>query len=287
MKTVNSLSGGKTSSYIAVHYPADLEVFALVCMDDHNANAHWQKYYKDHGIRQKVNDRLQKYCSDYPEFRATAEDPKTIIAMLDLEQMLGREIIWLRGVGFETMLNRRKFLPNQHQRFCTYLMKIKPIFKFLFRYHELPVRMRIGYRYDEMERKDRYNSAFKYATHCEYRPKSQTWIHRWKEIQYTVGEFPLIDDKITHYEIQQFWKDKDIDFPKDSNCQFCFWKQPQQLRKNFETNAPIMYCAGIHEMLKDATMRKDYSLLEIQKIGIQQDFLFGTGSGCQAGFCTD
>lgn len=29
MKTVNSLSGGKTSSYIAVHYPADIEVFAL------------------------------------------------------------------------------------------------------------------------------------------------------------------------------------------------------------------------------------------------------------------
>ena len=30
MKTVNSLSGGKTSSYMAVHYPADYNVFALV-----------------------------------------------------------------------------------------------------------------------------------------------------------------------------------------------------------------------------------------------------------------
>jgi diphthamide synthase (EF-2-diphthine--ammonia ligase) len=34
--TINSLSGGKTSSYLAVHYPADIEVFAVVCIDDHN-----------------------------------------------------------------------------------------------------------------------------------------------------------------------------------------------------------------------------------------------------------
>ena len=34
MKTVNSLSGGKTSSYIAIHYPADYNVFALVHSDD-------------------------------------------------------------------------------------------------------------------------------------------------------------------------------------------------------------------------------------------------------------
>jgi len=36
MKTVNSLSGGKTSAYLAAHFPADLDVFALVCIDDHN-----------------------------------------------------------------------------------------------------------------------------------------------------------------------------------------------------------------------------------------------------------
>lgn len=34
MKTVNSLSGGKTSSYIAVHYPADYDIFALVKVKD-------------------------------------------------------------------------------------------------------------------------------------------------------------------------------------------------------------------------------------------------------------
>ena len=34
MVTVNSLSGGKTSSYMAVHYPADYNIFALVTIED-------------------------------------------------------------------------------------------------------------------------------------------------------------------------------------------------------------------------------------------------------------
>lgn len=58
MKTVNSLSGGKTSSYIAVHYPADIEVFALCCIDSHNAGRDIDKL-----LMQMTNDKLQKYCS--------------------------------------------------------------------------------------------------------------------------------------------------------------------------------------------------------------------------------
>ncbi len=96
MKTVNSLSGGKTSSYIAVHYPADLEIFALCCIDCHNAGKNIDKKMK-----QMTNDKLQKYCSDMPEFVATSEDPKILKVMFDLEQKIGREIIWLRGKGWE------------------------------------------------------------------------------------------------------------------------------------------------------------------------------------------
>ena len=34
MKTVNSISGGKTSAYIAKHYPADINIFSLVRIED-------------------------------------------------------------------------------------------------------------------------------------------------------------------------------------------------------------------------------------------------------------
>ena len=34
MKSINSLSGGKTSSYLAYHYPADYNLFSLIRIED-------------------------------------------------------------------------------------------------------------------------------------------------------------------------------------------------------------------------------------------------------------
>jgi hypothetical protein len=282
MKTVNSLSGGKTSAYLAAHFPADLDVFALVCIDDHNAGGTIDKK-----IKQMANDRLQKYCSHWPEFRATSEDPAILKTMFDLEQFIGREIIWLRGMGWEEMLRKQQAIPNIAKRFCTTILKIVPIFEFLYKYHELPVNMRIGYRYDEAERAGSFTDSIKYPFHCQFYPNSNKWLHRWEDIKWRTGEFPLIDHKVHHYKIASFWKDKPIAFPPDSNCQNCFWKDPQQLRKNFDNNKQIMYWAAIQEGLYDHTFRSDLSLLQISKLSVQQDFFFGTGAGCSSGGCTD
>lgn len=286
MKTVNSLSGGKTSSYLAYNYPADLEIFSLVCIDSHNAGGRIDKK-----LKQMANDKLQEYCSHQNEFVATSEDPVILKTMFDLEQIIGREIIWLRGIGWEQMLAIKKAIPNMDKRFCTTILKMQPIFEFLFMYHSLPVKMRVGYRYDEMERADKFTDMWKYSTHCEYRPKSDTWIHRWLEIIWRIGEFVLINNKINHINVVDFWKpfiEKNlIRFAEDSNCQNCFWKDPQQLRKNFDNNPAIMYWSAIQEELYDHTFKDNISLLSIAKMGLQLDFNFGTGSGCQAGFCTD
>lgn len=91
MTTVNSISGGKTSAFMAVNYPADYNVFSLVCLDDTNCAP------KDKSIIQYVNAKIEKYIPEYGEFIATAEDPKTLYVMRDLEQLMGREIIWVRG----------------------------------------------------------------------------------------------------------------------------------------------------------------------------------------------
>lgn len=161
MKTFNSISGGKTSAYMAVHFPADYEVFSLVCIDDVKCMP------ADKKVIQKVNDKLQKYCPHKPEFIATAEDDITLTAVLDLEQMLGREIIWLRGDSFETINKRRKALPNQFKRFCTTEMKTDVMFEFwLYRIGE-PVSMRLGFRYDEEERWDNFKTEYKYPVACK------------------------------------------------------------------------------------------------------------------------
>lgn len=282
MKTVNSLSGGETSSYLAAHYPADIELFALVCIDDHNAGKGI-----DRKLMQMANDKLQKYCCQQNEFVATSEDPLILKTMFDLEQHLGREIIWLRGIGWEQMLAIKAAIPNMSKRFCTTILKMIPIFEFLYMYHSLPVKMRVGFRYDEMERMDKFTDTMKHSFRCEYQPKSNRWIHRWDEIAWRVGDFPLIYDKIIHPMVKAYWADKGIVFPPDSNCQNCFWKHEQQLRKNYDTNPNIMKWAAVMEVLYGYTFKDNNSLLEVAKMGLQMDFFFGTGSGCQAGFCTD
>jgi hypothetical protein len=282
MKTINSLSGGKTSSFIAVHYPADIDVFALCCIDDHNAGKNIDK-----AMKQRVNDRLQKYSSDYTEFVATSEDPKILKVVFDLEQMIGREIVWLRGMGWEEMIRFKKAIPNMNKRFCTTIMKMEPIFKFLFKYTELPVQMRIGYRFDEQERINLFNEDYKYPQRCQYREKSGTWIQRWETIKWRIGEFPLIDNPTFHHQVHEYWEDKDLDFPEDSNCLNCFWKQPEQLARNFKTDNAIMQWSKIQEDVSGHTFKEKLNFHQIERIPPQFEFNYGTGSGCRAGFCTD
>ena len=107
-----------------------------------------------------------QYVSDKigQEFIATAESDLTLKAVIDLEQLIGQEIIWVTGKTFE-QVNRKatggKGLPNQQWRFCTTEMKMRPIFDWWFKNINEKVKMGIGFRYDEMERADRFSTSFK------------------------------------------------------------------------------------------------------------------------------
>ena len=98
MKTVNSLSGGKTSSYIAKHYPADANVFSLVRTDDVDC------LFPDKKVRQIVSDKLGK------DFIGTLEQDTIIYTMLDLEQFIGQEIDWISGETFDNIIKRKDIM---------------------------------------------------------------------------------------------------------------------------------------------------------------------------------
>jgi hypothetical protein len=288
MIRVNSLSGGKTSSYIAANYPADLNVYALVCIDNHNANAG----KLDKKLIQIVNDKLQKYCSNMPEFIATAEDPLTIRTMLELEQFIGSEIIWVRGVGFDEAINLKQSIPNSNKRWCTTILKIYPIFWLLYLYFELPVIMRIGYRADEEERAERFKESIKFPYYCQLHktPKkgglgNTEWFQRWIEHPFRVPEFVLIDDGIVKSDINSYWDDKPVIFPEDTNCQFCFWKNVNRLIKNFDNQPSLMHWAMVQEGIYGHRFHDGISMNGLKHSGVQQD-LFGGFSGCQGGYCT-
>ena len=95
MKTVNSLSGGKTSSYIAANYPADYDVFSLVRIEDKAC------LFPDEKIRKQVEDKLQA------PFIGTVEDDTIIYTMLDLEQYNGREIKWETGLDLAEVVKTK------------------------------------------------------------------------------------------------------------------------------------------------------------------------------------
>ena len=280
--TVNSLSGGRTSSYLAVHYPADIDVFALVVADCHNSNP---RFTRDKKLVQLVNDKIQKHSIIKDRVVSTPEDVNTIKVVLNLEQKIGREIRWVRDISFEEMMNQKKAIPNIKMRFCSFMLKIKPIFEYLMVQGHSYVDMRIGYRYGEENRMKEFTTDIKYVDSVNLYGAGK---NNWRTVTWRKGSFPLIEDRIIYPIIIKYWKDfPEFEFPEDSNCQMCFWKAHQQLRKNFDTNFNIMMWAAIQEKIRGRRFKKDMSLLQISKIGVQESFVFGTGSGCGSGMCTN
>lgn len=269
MKTLNSISGGKTSSYLAKHYPADYNVFSLVRIEDTECTP------KDKKLVQLVSDKIGM------EFIATAESDKTLKVVLDLEQLIGTEIKWLTGETFEEIIKRKKYLPNQRIRFCTTEMKIKPIANFCRNEIKEIVKTRLGIRYDEENRINYNNTDFKFHNGFSKNGKNKWITEKYRELEY-----PLVNDKIEHYQVYLWSLSTKLDFPNDSNCVGCFHKPAQQLRKNWDEETLKMKWFSNQEIEK-RRFKKEMSMAEIRKIGLQNDFFFGTGSTCNSGGCTD
>jgi hypothetical protein len=262
------LSGGKTSSYLAYHYPADYNIFSLVRIEDLKCTP------KDKDLVKYVSDKIGI------DFIATAESDKTLYVMRDLEQLLGKEIIWVTGLTFEQMIKKKGGgLPNMKWRFCTTELKLRPIFDWWFNNINQKISMGIGFRYDEKERADRFSKSFKGIV------GKKGIRNKWDTLEWREGYFPLIRNRINHTKVKDWANSTNLIFPPDSNCVGCFWKPLQQLRKNWEDEPNKMQ--WFSDMETKAKWKKEATYEQIKKIGLQQDFIFGTGSGCQAGYCTD
>lgn len=219
MKTINSLSGGKTSSYIAANYPADYNIFALVRTDDKKC------MFPDAKVRQMVSDKIGH------EFIGTLEDDTIIYTMLDLEQFIGQEIVWVTGKTFDEVItnkNGKTFIPQVNRRTCTSEMKVVPIKNWWFENINEPVEMRIGFRANEMSRaKTMLNKTDANGLQTEkFVVGSRGENRKWKEIKWRKPVFPLIDDGVFKDKVVEYWKDKPVRFAKFNNCIGCFHAEP-------------------------------------------------------------
>ena len=222
MKTVNSLSGGKTSAYIAANYPADYDVFSLVRTSDKNC------LYPDKKLRQIVSDKIGT------EFIGTLEDDVIIHTMLDLEQFIGRGITWVTGKTFDEIIVRgdKKYLPNVTQRFCTTQMKLEPIFKWWQKEISKPIETRIGYRANEHNRAKTMLSKLNKDGLSTYKTivGKRGTRNKWADIGWQKPMFPLIKDNIYKDQVEKYWKDKNVRFAYMNNCIGCFHRNAALLK---------------------------------------------------------
>ena len=287
MKTVNSLSGGKTSSYIAANYPADYNVFSLVRTDDKKC------LFPDAKIRQEVSDRLGT------EFIGTLEEDMIIYTMLDLEQFIGSKIDWVTGKTFDETVTRGKGgkvqLPNPMRRFCTVEMKIEPIFNWWKENIKEVVETRIGFRANEtrrantmIERCEPTNGIMTFKTIVGKSKNGKR--NKWADIPYQIPRFPLIEDNIFKDKIENYWNGKGVRFAYMNNCVGCMHRNPLLLRKMFDKEPTKMNWFVETEKkaiksYKNNQWRSDVTYEQIGKSLSQFDLFDDDFNECDSGHC--
>ena len=275
MKTVNSLSGGKTSSYIAANYPADYNIFSLVRTNDKNV------LFPDAKIRQIVSDRIGH------EFIGTLEEDTIIYTMLDLEQYIGQEIIWLSDKTFEDIIEKRSgYLPNLMTRYCTVDMKVKPIAQWCYDNTELPVEMRIGFRANEMSRaKTMIERAVDGVENFKFKVGHKNGRNKWKELPYRMTRFPLIDDGIFKDTIENYWQDKPVRFAYKNNCVGCFHRSEIFLKHMSQRDEKQFDWFVRMEQKNGCTFKSGVTYEKIKNHKLQLDLFDDDFNDCDSGYC--
>lgn len=259
IKRVVSISGGKSSAYVAANYPADRYVFALVTTLDRAC------LYPDPKIRQEVSDRIGR------EFIGTLEDDIIIHTILDLEQYLGKSIEFVVGKPFEQL--RKNSVPNIMWRFCTTSMKIKPIFDWWKDNFDSPVDMLIGFRSGEERR------AKKMLESC-----NENGLREYNKTGWEKPLFPMIQDGIRRDQVSNFWADKRVRFAHMNNCVGCFHRNPLVLRKMFELHPEKMEVFIKEEERKNSRFKSEVSYSQIKRHKPQNEINFEEW-GCDSGYC--
>jgi hypothetical protein len=276
--TVNSLSGGKTSSYMAVHYPADHNVFALVRTDNKDC------LFPDRKIRQLVADKINA------EFIGTLEDDMIIYTMLDLEQFTGQKINWVTGKTFDQLIKEKNdFLPGSMVRYCTIDMKIKPIAQWCYENTDLPIIMQIGFRTNEQRRAfSMTNREIDGFENFKFNIGEKNGRRQWKTLPYRKCTFPLMNDKLYKDNIIGYWNNNtSVRFAKFNNCVGCFHQNPILLNHRSSEN-PIKY-----EWFAQQERKNDYKYRFIENLTydkisskkVQMELFDYDFSECDSGYC--
>jgi len=278
MITLNSLSGGKTSSYMAAHYPADYNVFSLVRTDDKDC------LFPDEKIRQVVSDKIG--C----EFIGTLEMNEIVYTMLDLEQHIGSKVTWVTGKTFDdTITYKSDYLPNKIARYCTTELKTFPIIKWIYQEIKNPVIMRFGYRANEISRANNMMSKVNEEGFTEVKTtfeKHANGRNKWVTVPYCKPEFPLINNSIFKDTIHNYWeKNKNVRFAYMNNCVGCWWRSEMLLKHMFNKEPEKMEWFAKQERNRKGTFKTGITYDKIKSYNTQFMLFDDDFNECDSGHC--
>lgn len=279
MKSCTSISGGRTSAYLAANYPTDYNVFALVRTDDPNCK------FPDDKLRQAVEDRIQK------PFIGTLEDDLIIHTIFDLEQHMGREISWVSGISYdEVVATKGGWLPNKLHRYCTTEMKLTPMFYWWAKTIGEPVEMHIGFRANEGRRANNMNKRLNDNGLLEFKAtfeKNSRGQNKWEQVEWQRPTFPLIENGVFKDKIQTYWDKHPVRFAPFNNCVGCFHRNPIFLRKMSDAHPNKMEWFASKEDGRDPrdTWRPDVRYRDIIKSQLQIELSFDDFTDCDSGYC--
>ena len=282
MITVNSISGGKTSAYIAANYPADYNVFALVRTDDKSC------IFPDPKLRQLVSDKIGF------EFIGTLEMDDIIYTILDLEQYIGQKINWISSKHtFEdvTKLPQNNVLPSPLRRYCTAELKQKPIFEWWKNNFTDIVEMRIGFRANEIRRaKNMIDKLDENGCKTEKHIIGKKYNrNKWAVTAWQKPIFPLIKDNIYKDTIQNYWQNKPVRFARLNNCVGCFHRNEILLNKLWKTHTNKMqFFSNLEKDRKypnDTLKAKPITYEQIKNFKTQSEISFDDFNECDSGYC--
>ena len=281
LPTVTSVSGGKTSAYLAANFPSERNVFALVRTMDESCK------YPDKKLRQEVEDRIQA------PFVGTLEDDIIIHTILDLEQFLGAKIDWTTGIPFEEVVrDKGGWLPNKLHRYCTSEMKLTPIFHWWYdNYHPQGCEFRIGFRANETDRAKKSMAKHGKSGFLEMKASVEkmddgSGRKKWDYFPWQRHRYPLIEEGVFRDAIEEFWKDKPVRFAPYNNCVGCFHRPPIMLRKikDWHPNK-FEWFAKQERSGRKGQWRSDLSYDEIGKHRLQVELTFDDFNDCDTGYC--
>lgn len=196
--TVISFSGGRTSAYMLWKcleaHNGKLPPEAIVCFANTGK--------EEEATLKFVNDCASNWNVDivWLEFR----DNEQKFAIVDYET--ASRI----GEPFEQLINKKKYLPNQAQRFCTQELKVKTFDRYLKTIGWNEFDTFVGIRADE--------------------PRRIAKILKQED-----KLMPLARDNVSELQVWNFWNNNNFDLmlPKSSgtsNCDLCFLKGTAILR---------------------------------------------------------